>query len=127
MPQRSNRRRRRRRGGLGPVLRLMSLLLMAVAVGLSFSHKGIDADLFDNGLFMWLGKYSFYLFLGHTFIAQNLNYILPKGFSNGKKTVVYLACAVVTSFLIWGLTVLVNKCTPKVSALAKRVFVRGEE
>jgi len=103
------------------------LLLMAVAVGLSFSHKGIDADLFDNGLFMWLGKYSFYLFLGHTFIAQNLNYILPKGFSNGKKTVVYLACAVVTSFLIWGLTVLVNKCTPKVSALAKRVFVRGEE
>lgn len=32
MPQRSNRRRRRRRGGLAPLLRVMSLLLMAVAI-----------------------------------------------------------------------------------------------
>ena len=103
------------------------LLLLALAVGLSFSHKGIDAPLFDNGFFMWLGKYSFYLFLGHTFIAQNLNYILPKGFSNNEKVAIYLICAGVTSFVIWGMTILVNKCTPKVSALAKRAFIRGEE
>ena len=101
------------------------LLMIAVAVGLSFSHMGVDAKLFDNGFFGWLGQYSFYLFLGHTFIAQNLNYILPKGFSNGKKIAVYLACAVVTSFVIWGLTVLVKKC--KLPQLAKKLFVKAEK
>lgn len=102
-----------------------ALLLLTVAVGLSFSHKGIDAKLFDNVFFAWLGKYSFYLFLGHTFIAQNLNYILPEGYSNDKKMMIYLSCALATSFTLWGLTILVNKVSPKAAALAKRVFIKS--
>ena len=99
------------------------ILVMAVAVGLSFSHKGIDADLFDNPVSIWLGKWSLPLYLGHTFYSYHLNRILPASLSGGQKIAVYMSCAVVTSFVIWGLSALTKKIMPKAMQALKKMLI----
>lgn len=99
------------------------LLVMAVAVGLSFSHKGIDAALFDNSVSIWLGKWSLPLYLGHTFYTYNLNKVVPESFTHDQKWVVYLACATATSFLIWGLSIVIKKVFPKVMDVVKSLLI----
>lgn len=99
------------------------LLIMALAVMLSFSHQGADASFFDRPFFAWLGKYSFFLYLGHTYYAQNLNYILPVTFSGNQRMFVYLVCAVGTSFVIWTVSNVVKVIHPKVVRLAKLLFL----
>lgn len=99
------------------------LLVMAVAVGLSFSHKGIDADFFDRPLCSWLGKWSLPLYLGHTFYAYHLNKVVPKVWSPDKKMAVYMICAITTSFVIWGISILTKKYFPKAAQAAKDLLV----
>lgn len=99
------------------------LLVMAVAVGISFSHKGIDADFFDNAVSTWLGKWSLPLYLGHTFYAYYLNKVVPAHFSDGQKWGVYLSCAFVTSFVIWGLSALMKKIMPKAMRVLKKLLI----
>ena len=100
------------------------ILVMAVAVTLSFSHKGIDAKLFDHRLSLWLGKWSLPLYLGHTFYAYHLKLILPENFSNGQKWAAYLLCAVGTSFVIWGLSFGIKKLMPVLMRGIKRLLIK---
>lgn len=102
------------------------LLVMAIAVALSFSHKGIDARFFDKPFFNWLGQYSFYLFLGHTFYGDRLNLLLPIA-SNNQKKVVYYACAIVTSFVIWGISIAMKKAWPSGARIFKRVLLHSSK
>jgi len=101
------------------------LFIMVLAVTLSFSQKGIDSDFFDKPFFMWLGKYSFYLFLGHTFYAQNLNFILPEAFSDGQKMGIYSILAITTSFGIWGIELAIAKLMPRVRLFLEKWFIEG--
>lgn len=100
------------------------VLVMAIAVGLSFSHKGIDADLFDNPVCIWLGKWSLPLYLGHTFYAYHLNKIVPKSVADNQKMVIYLMLAASTSFVIWGLSLAVKSLMPRVLNVLKRLLVK---
>ena len=99
------------------------LLVMAVAVGISFSHKGIDADMFDNPICVWLGKWSLPLYLGHTFYAYHLNEVAPKSMTGDQKMAVYMTLAIVTSFAIWGLSVLVKKITPRIAHILNSLLI----
>ena len=99
------------------------LLVLAVAVGLSFSHKGIDAELFDNPVCIWLGKWSLPLYLGHTFYAYHLNKVVPKTFTGNQKMAIYMALAIGTSFVIWGLSITVRKVWPKVATALKSALL----
>lgn len=100
------------------------IFVMAVAVMLSFSHKGIDAGLFDNGLCSFLGKWSLPLYLGHTFYAYHLKRVLPEDVTDGQKWLLYLGLTVVTSFAIWGLSIVVKKLMPAVTKSVKRLIIK---
>lgn len=100
------------------------IFVMAVAVTLSFSHKGIDAKLFDNAFCSWLGKWSLPLYLGHTYYTSHLNLVLPETVTKNQKWVIYLACTVVTSFVIWGLSIAVKKLMPMVIRGAKCLLIK---
>lgn len=100
------------------------VLLMAVAVILSFSQKGIDAKLFDNKLSLWLGKWSLPLYLGHTFYAYHLKLVMPETFSGGQKWATYLMCSMGTSFVIWGISLGIKKWTPGMICGAKHLLIK---
>lgn len=100
------------------------IVVMAVAVLLSFSHQGIDAKIFDNRFVGWLGKWSLPLYLGHTYYSYHLNKVLPEDTTDITKWVVYGGCTVVTSFAIWGLSVAVKKLTPMVARGTKRLLIK---
>lgn len=99
------------------------LAVMALAVGLSFSHKGIDADFFDKPICIWLGKWSLPLYLGHTFYAYYLNIVVPEYLSDSQKMAIYLALSITTSFVIWGLSLAVKRVMPKVVHAAKNLLI----
>lgn len=99
------------------------LLLMMFGIILSFSHQGIDAPLFDNVLCGFLGKASMYLFLCHTFLAQNLNRLLPEDLADMPRMAVYLACAVAAATFVKLFSDLLRKLGPKAGSLAKRIFL----
>lgn len=90
------------------------ILLIAVAVTLSFMEKGIDADLFNCPLVYWLGKYSLPLYLGHTYYAQHLNLILPEYFTDNQRMAMYIFCAIATASFIWGMSKLIKTKIPNI-------------
>lgn len=99
------------------------ILVMAVAVSISFSQKGIDTKLFNNGFFRWLGRCSLPIYLGHTYYAHNLNRILPEEMDDLPRMGIYLGCTFATSVLIWGISLLIRKALPKLTAFAKRTLI----
>jgi len=100
------------------------ILIMMIGVTLSFSHQGIDAKFFDCKFFAMLGRWSLPLFLCHTFFAQRLGKVLPKGLSNDQKMAVYLLCAVVAATAVHLISKLLKKCGPKMGAVARRVLLK---
>ncbi len=53
------------------------LFFIAVGITLSFSSKGVMHKLFQNKTVLWLGQFSFPIYLGHTYWAKSLNSIFP--------------------------------------------------
>lgn len=103
------------------------LAVMAVAVTLSFSARGIDAQWFNKPVFYWLGRFSLPLYLAHTYYAQNLNLILPEEWTAFPRMTVYLACAVATSFAIMAIALAIKKATPAAGRLLRRVFLEDTQ
>jgi peptidoglycan/LPS O-acetylase OafA/YrhL len=99
------------------------ILLLFIAICISFSSKGIDSAWFNNRLVFWLGRYSLPLYLSHTYWSQNLNYILPARFTDWERMGVYLLCSVATSFFLWGICALIRKALPKLCSCIKRLLL----
>lgn len=99
------------------------ILLLCIAVMLSFSGLGAGSWLFDNRLSFALGKFSTALFFSHLYYAQNLNRILPETMSSTGKVIVYLFCAFVTALVIQVLSDLLRKNGQNIERALKRVFL----
>ena len=99
------------------------LLLMAIAITISFSGAAYGSKCFNIKLCFFLGKWAMPLFLGHTYIAQNLNYVLPKDFSDTQRMLVYLTCAGLVSFAIWGISALILKSLPRWRTAVKNALI----
>lgn len=101
------------------------IVILMAGVVLTFSHQGADANLFDRRLFNILGKFSVNLFLCHTFYAQHLKRIIPKGWSDNRKMVLYILCTVATAFFVSAVAALLRRITPKVRGFAKQLLIKA--
>lgn len=87
-------------------LDIICLLMLALAIIISFSEKGIDKNLYNNKLCIWLGKFSMPLYFSHFFYTSslkelaNLNNILPSDMANSVKFGVYLLCSFTSALFV---------------------------
>lgn len=97
--------------------------IMAVAVALTFSGTGIDSNLFNSKLVMFLGRFSVPLYFSHTFWASALNYYVPVVWRISHRMAVYLALSIVTASLVMWMAYAVRKYGPKICQKIKRYFI----
>ena len=100
------------------------ILVFAVAVLLSFSGQGIDANWFQGRIVAFLGKFSLSLYLSHYCWSVRVNHFLPEEFSNTQRLVIYFVVSVVTALLIMGLSSLIRRLG---KTLKKPLLVKKEQ
>lgn len=98
------------------------ILLLGVAIALSYSKTGILAEYLNNNLFSWLGKYSFSLYLGHGFLAYKMNYFFPQ-LTYWEKLPIYFALSVVSGGMIMYLSIVLRKYWKQNGDCIKRLFI----
>lgn len=76
------------------------IALLALAISLSFSEKGIDSRLFCNKWVYMLGRFSVPLYFSHIFYAQCLNMFLSENYSAKSRFAIYLTISFITAFLV---------------------------
>ena len=100
---------------------------MGVGILMSFSHKGIFADLMDNKLSAALGKLSLDLFLCNLFWRNLIyKYLDGKGISYQKLMVLYLALVFGTALTVRLLSFIIHRCWPHVQAFCRKTFLAKE-
>ncbi len=88
------------------------LLVMAIAVILTFSQQCIDTRLFQNPVSVWLGKLSLPLYLNHVYWAKYLPDLLPDTLSDKKLMVIYVGCSLMTTAFVMLLSTGLRKAWP---------------
>lgn len=76
------------------------LVALACALVLNTSRVCTDADWYQYGCIMWLGRFSLPLYLSHIFWARNLNAVLPCCMSGAGKLLAYNLCSLATALLV---------------------------
>lgn len=103
------------------------IAMFALAILLSFSGQGVDTKLFQNRFCAFLGKLSFPVYLAHNAWAKNINEFLPKGYSEKRAFVIYLALATVTTVVIYLLSGWLRKLGKVLQNPARKLFLAKEE
>lgn len=103
------------------------LLVCAVAILLSFSACGIDANWFQGRFFAFLGKVSFPLYLSHNCWAKNINSILPEDFSQKERIVVYLAVSAASAIAVMVTSWIIRKLCGLCKEPVKKLLFQKEE
>lgn len=99
------------------------LILYAIAIIITFSEKTIDVGLFDNTICHFLGKYSFCLYLSHSFYAANLNSILPEHYSKTKQMLLYLFFSIATGIFVMCISCAIRKHWKTANKTIKDYFI----
>ena len=99
------------------------VVLMALAVCISFSEQGVDASLFQGKIFLALGRFSVPLYFAHRFWASHLNTFLPGDTDNSIKFVLYLAVSVVSAVFVLLGSKLLHRVRPHLSKHLKKLFL----
>lgn len=99
------------------------LALLACAVSLSFSEKGIDNQLFANKLAYTLGRFSTPLFFSHVFYAYHLNKILPQNYSEKTRLSIYLIISVITAYFVMRFCKWLRYIIPDIKRTFKKLFL----
>ncbi len=76
------------------------ILVLMIAISVTFSAQGLDFSLYNHKLFYFLGKFSFYMYLGHYYWSFALIPFLPEHFSVKAKTLIYVLVSLVTAVII---------------------------
>lgn len=103
------------RNSLASRLDYYYIAIFAVAILLSFSQQGIDANWYQFGIFSFLGKFSLALYLSHHCWAIHMKNLFP-ALSNNRRFAVYL----VISFASAGAIMLVSFLLRKLGKLLKK-------
>lgn len=98
--------------------------LMAIAVALTFSGAGIDAELFNNKIVMWLGRFSVPLYFSHIFWGDALNYFVPLTFRIRYSMAIYFALSCATALIVMKLSSEVRKSGPIVLKKIREYLIK---
>lgn len=99
----------------------IALLLLLVAVSLSFSQVGIASKLFDNKLFCFLGSLSLPIYLSHYFWLDFINEKFETASFN-YKLVIYLIVSGLTAIIVYFLSNFLKKNV----SFFKKLFIQTE-
>ncbi len=102
------------------------ILLLTVAVSLSFSGQGADDEIFNTPDVLKFGMVSMPLFLSHSFWSHNIKYFLQKALPNAGKSVwllCYLLVAAVTTALVMFLSGRIRKAMPGIRRKIETVML----
>lgn len=100
------------------------IALFCLGICLSFSEQTLLRNLPECPAILWLGKFSFPLYLSHQCYALFLNNLLPESFTNNQRMAVYLVCAFSTALVVWGISTLLRKHSSRILALCRRLFLQ---
>lgn len=100
------------------------IALFCLGICLSFSGQTLLINLPECPAILWLGKFSFPLYLSHQCYAVFLNDLLPEAFTNNQRMTVYLVCAFATALVVWGISTLLRKNSGRILAFCKRLFLQ---
>lgn len=99
------------------------LMIFAICIPITFSHKALAAPLFDNRLCYFLGKASFSLYIGHIFWIKSLDAFFPT--HTFKQQLLILGILlVITVVAIMGLSNLVRKNIPSAVSFFKEILIK---
>lgn len=99
------------------------ILIYAIAIVITFSEKTICPGIYNNKVCYFFGKYSFSLFLAHAFYSLNLNKMLPNELTNSERMLIYIACSLVTGFVVMFISEIIRKYTKYVLEALKKLLV----
>ena len=88
------------------------MLIMSVAVVITFSEQTIDATWCNTNFCYWLGKFSVSVYLSHAAWCKLITAFLPAETSVNKQVAVYLIVSVTTAFVVYFLGLLWRKLSP---------------
>ncbi len=100
------------------------LIIIALAILLTFSRQTLGQQLFNNKFVTFLGKFSLPLYLSHYWWVKVLKIWLPAEMSVGGKTAIYIAVAFASGALVMALSALWKKAKP--GELLKKCFYLKE-
>ena len=103
------------------------LFVCAIAILLSFSQCGIDADWFQGRFFSFLGKASFALYLSHNCWAKNINTFLPEDFSKKERFAAYLAASAISTLAVMITSWIIQKLGNAHKKTAKKLHKEVEQ
>lgn len=93
-------------------------VLLTIAIIISTSQVSYSKNVFNHKIFMWLGEYSYSLFLGHIFWRD---YFSP--LSIGYRLCMYVLTSLVTGLIIMYLTKFLRYLWKKNKALIKKIVI----
>lgn len=103
----------------GGKLDFLIIFILMFVIALSFSHQGALSDLFDNKLFIFLGKFSFPLYLSHSALAHNISNYYPKDMNYFTQTLIYVIASFAAGLLVMIVSDYIRKKRPLHSLLNK--------
>lgn len=90
-------------------------LLIAVAIGISFSGMSLDTGLFDNPVCMFLGRYSLSVYLSHNFWSYQLPSFLPASFPENLLLPGYITISLLTALVVMQSGRLLRQVWPRIA------------
>lgn len=99
------------------------VLILAVAVIITFSGQTVDATWYNNKFCYWLGKFSLAIYLSHAAWCELITNFLPAGTALKVQVLAYIGVSVVTAFAVYFLASLWRKVSPNVRAFLKEQFI----
>lgn len=102
------------------------LLLLCIAVVISFSQKSLGQRLFNNRVCTFLGKYSLAIYFGHYVIATQLSTLLPAFGALGwkRQLAAYLAVSLLVGLVIMLISDVIRKVGPYAAKGVKALMTR---
>ncbi len=91
---------------------LIYLIVIAIVIGLIFSEQTYGKRIFNNGFFVFLGKFSLPLYLSHYYWGKLLRKVFPKGFDKLNALIIYFAICLITALVVMVIADFIRKQKP---------------
>lgn len=103
------------------------IILLTLAIALSFAHKGLFADFFDNKISYFLGEYSFPLFLTHSVFSYTINKIFPMLITDTQKVICYLSVSFVAALFLMYVSLFIRSRKNEILKIVRHLLICDEE
>ena len=98
------------------------IILLLIAVGISFSHKGLGASLLDGRVTHNLAEYSLTLYLSHLYLSTHLKFLSVMGLSIRAQIAVYIVLSMLNGGLVLALSKLFRAHEKGIALWCRRLF-----